>query len=332
MGKFRPTEVIFSANKYKIENGKPTFYYLILNKGKYFLEVYGAQGGNSTINSNRTEEVNVKEGGKGGYSSGILKLTEKTSIFVYVGSKGTPELIADHESTKGLFGGSGGIQLPCNNCSNGIYGGGASDIRIGQNTLNHRVIVAGGGGGASGGKSDLTMPGGDAGGLFGFNGYGDIDKNKEGKTCMAQGANQTSGGITSITYWNNGQVGSFGLGGDTIQIENGYNFGGSGGGGWYGGAGGGHRVAGGGGSGFVFTVHSEVPKDFKLDEKYYLTHPTILSGRDFLPNGETGHRGDGSVIITLLNEKMSTCNNIFMRIHLFSASLLVLNTKFSNMF
>lgn len=95
--------------------------------GKYKLEVWGAQGGSA-------------DGGKGGYSKGIVTLEKNTKAYIYVGGQGT-----NNTTTGGGFNGGG-------NPTNSSYygGGGASDIRISQDSLYARVIVAGGGGGFRG--------------------------------------------------------------------------------------------------------------------------------------------------------------------------------------
>ena len=46
-----------------------------LEPGKYVLECWGAQGGYRS---------NSSYGGKGGYSTGTLTLTQKTTIYIYV--------------------------------------------------------------------------------------------------------------------------------------------------------------------------------------------------------------------------------------------------------
>ena len=53
-----------------------------LPKGKYKLQCWGAQGGNVT----GTYAVN---GSKGGYSEGVITLTETTTFYIFVGGQGT---------------------------------------------------------------------------------------------------------------------------------------------------------------------------------------------------------------------------------------------------
>ena len=102
--------------------------------GTFILEGWGEQCGSSGSNSNNS-------GGKGGYSTGILTLTEPTIIYLYAGGEGTAGSSTSSIKAGGWNGGG----------NSGYYrsgaGGGASDIRIGQDSLYARVIVAGGGGG-----------------------------------------------------------------------------------------------------------------------------------------------------------------------------------------
>ena len=103
-----------------------------LMPGEYKLEVWGAQGGNGLTGAS---------GGHGGYSAGILNITEETKLYIQVGGQGntyTGSVIA------GGYNG-GGCALGAANHKAGS-GGGATDIRIGEDSLHARVIVAGGGG------------------------------------------------------------------------------------------------------------------------------------------------------------------------------------------
>lgn len=103
-----------------------------LKPGTYTIECWGGQGG--TYSS--------YIGGYGGYSKGTITLTEATTVYISVGGAGSSSSTA-----AGFNGGGTGI-------SSGRGGGGATDVRIGQNSLYSRVIVAGGGGGAYDSDSD----------------------------------------------------------------------------------------------------------------------------------------------------------------------------------
>lgn len=126
-----------------------------LPPGKYKLQCWGAQGGNSSSYSG--------VGSKGGYSEGILTLTEATKLYIFVGGKGA-------SSGNGGWNGGGGSTGSSSYNSSGTYGisypacgGGGTDIATvtsdmayssKQNnrsaaSLLSRCIVAGGGAGAS---------------------------------------------------------------------------------------------------------------------------------------------------------------------------------------
>ena len=243
-----------------------------LPKGVYKLEVWGAQGGYRSI---------ATRGGHGGYSVGTLTLEANTQLFIYSGGSG---------NTGGTSGGfNGGASRTTYN-----GGGGGSDIRIGQDSLYARVIVAGGGG--SDGASSKTggYGGGETGGAA-TNGYG------SGGGAGTQTAGGAGGSIHS---------GTFGVGGAGTHRKSGY--GGSGGGGWYGGGGcypdssGDDDKGGGGGSGYVYTssTASSYPSGCLLNSAYYLTEAQTIAGNASMPSTtgstETGHQGNGYVRITVI--------------------------------
>lgn len=259
---------------------------ITLYPGVYRLEAWGAEGGYRS---------SANYAGKGGYSVGTLTLTETTTVFVRSGGSG---------NTGGANGGfNGGGKR-----SGYPGGGGASDIRIGVDDANYRVIVAGGGGSDGGsakpGKYGGGIAGGDVGASSSANGYG----------TAGYGGTQTgnSGGSSWITEAQSNTTtndedakSGFGFGGNGVNKSGGY--GGAGGGGWYGGTG---RVpdgsqdddgGGGGGSGFVWTGEN-APTGFGLTEAYYLTNAQTIDGSQSFtsPTGtaETGHSGDGYVRIT----------------------------------
>ena len=127
---------------------------LILPTGSYKLECWGAQGGGWTNNI----------GGNGGYSTGILTLTTDTTLYLYAGGQGYETLASAGPEGGGFNGGgngnwNGGTLSGTGNLT-GCGGGGASDIRIGTDSLYARVIVAGGGGGAGYYNSSISGSGG----------------------------------------------------------------------------------------------------------------------------------------------------------------------------
>ena len=233
-------------------------------EGYYKLETWGAQGGDRGSNN----------GGKGGYSTGIIHLDENEKIYIYVGGNGTTN-----------NGYNGGGLLPDLN----IYGGGATDIRVKGNTLYNRVIVAGGGGSVG----STSNAGGYGGGLTGGDAIGSYGTQGTGGTQIAGG----TGNISGI----------FGQGGNGLHANGGY--GGAGGGGFYGGGGssvdgsGDDDRSGAGGSGFVWTASATVPEGYLLTSDTYLTNGVTISGNNdfvnpFTDEEETGHTGNGYVKIT----------------------------------
>ena len=132
-----------------------------LPKGKYKLQCWGAQGGTSYGSSNGA-------GSKGGYSEGVLTLTTKTTLYVFVGGQGS------RGSSSSLVNGGwngGGASVGKSSYNSGdtngysypACGGGATDISTVTSDMSYssgrtnrssasllaRCIVAGGGAGGS---------------------------------------------------------------------------------------------------------------------------------------------------------------------------------------
>ena len=189
--------------------------------GKYKLEVWGAQGGLDGPGNGDT-----RYGGKGGYASGYITVTEKQKIYYVIGE------FSPSFNVYGVYSPCGGGGTSSGS-STGAGGGGATFIASkGLGTLDKFVddkdavyLVAGGGGGAA----DYAE-GGNGGGENGGKGAG---------TNSGDGATQTTG------Y-------KFGLG----EPASGQNPGG--GAGWYGGlrSKGGVHAGGGGGSGYIGGVEN----------------------------------------------------------------------------
>ena len=127
-----------------------TYKTITLPKGSYKLECWGASGG-----SYDTTYV----GGKGGYSIGTITLEKSTTLYLYSGGQGSGGKSGTYSG--GFNGGGTGISGS---------GGGASDIRIGQDSLYARVIVAGGGGGVGYYSNQYYGNGGAGGGTSGVAG------------------------------------------------------------------------------------------------------------------------------------------------------------------
>lgn len=243
-----------------------------LPKGTYKLECWGAQGGYRS---------GATYGGYGGYSVGTLTLEADTQLFIYSGGSGNTG------GTSGGFNGGG---------SRSTYngGGGGSDIRIGQDSLYARVIVAGGGGSCGASSKKGGYGGGETAGAA-TDGYG----------SGGGAGTQTSGGSGGSS-----NSGTFGVGGEGKYRKSGY--GGAGGGGWYGGGGtypdssGDDDKGGGGGSGYVYTsiTATNYPTGCLLNSAYYLADAQTIAGNASMPSTdgstETGHQGNGYVRITVI--------------------------------
>ena len=137
---------------------------ITLPPGKYKLQCWGAQGGSVSGSYTAT-------GSKGGYSEGVLTITEPTTIYVFVGGKGTDSSTSSTSGTANGGWNGGGASVRCSSYdSSGEYGvsyprpgGGATDMCLVTSTMNYqsgrntrssasllsRFIVAGGGAGAS---------------------------------------------------------------------------------------------------------------------------------------------------------------------------------------
>ena len=263
-----------------------------LEPGKYVLECWGAQGGYRS---------NSSYGGKGGYSTGTLTLTQKTTIYIYVGGSGNSVTSASNSIYPGGFNG-GGYRY------NYKGGGGATDIRIGSASLYARVIVAGGGG--SDGSPNYS--GGYAGGVSGTRGNFGCGSYGYGGSQTASYSSLSAINSQGTTNSSSNCAAGFGFGGFGCYYASGY--GGAGGGGWYGGQGtypdgsGDDDGGGGGGSGYVYTSSSasNYPQGCLLNSSYYLSDASNLSGNESFksPSGttETGHSGNGHVKITKLSD------------------------------
>ena len=130
-----------------------------LTPGRYKLECWGAQGGNSN-QSNGT----YGNGGKGGYSTGILNVSTNTTIYITVGGQGQNGVF--NTRTAGGFNGGGSGRDWSSTNHGGSGGAGATDIRINQDSFYARVIVAGGGGGWYGGGLHCDSAGGGSGYVY----------------------------------------------------------------------------------------------------------------------------------------------------------------------
>ena len=265
----------------------------ILPPGSYLLELWGAQGGNASLFND------FREGGFGGFSSGILRLNTHTKAFFYIGGSGIQDDNSTERTTGTSFNGGGsgrtdaGYRLATS-------GGGGTDVRLVENSIYHRVIVAGGGGGSNTAYSKC------------YGGHGGGETGTNATQCHIEAANstsgtQTEGGITKYPATIMQSNGTFGYGGNAWEKGDGCG----GGGGWFGGgAGSGYISAGSGGSGYIFNetnYETALSVGLKLSTKFFLEKGYMIQGNETMPSPnpyvdeEIGHRGNGAILITPLS-------------------------------
>ena len=187
--------------------------YNVVATGTYKLEVWGAQGGDTSPNGNNDRDKNDYFGGKGGYATGTVTLTEGQTLYIVVGGAGGYGGAYAQTGAGGYNGGATGHGSDGNwGIAWGPGGGGATHIAkvsgtltsIGKSSFDtNGLIVAGGGGGASK-----------------YDGAGDVNSSED------QACNGGAGGGSSTN-------GTFGQGSGGYRSR--YNTGG-GGGGYYGGS------------------------------------------------------------------------------------------------
>ncbi len=281
--------------------GSVQTYIVPITASTFMLEVWGAEGGKGCNSTG-----SFSDGGKGGYSRGVLSAHAGDTLYVYVGEKGE-----DAKESSSIYtyspsfngGGAAGMHNYSSYYYNGGSGGGATDIRVNSNSLFARAIVAGGGGG---GGYSTSYFGGYGGGVVAGSGYNQTAD----AANYGQGGTQTAGG-TGATGSYPAQAGSFGLGGQGGPYSGTYTVtgGGGGGGGWYGGGGGksgnsSSAYPGGGGSGYVYTATTAAnyPSGCLLNSSMYLQNASTMAGNQSFtaPAGgnETGHEGNGYARIT----------------------------------
>ena len=269
-----------------------------LPKGIYKLEAWGSASGTFRESSGWS---GGSGSGTGGYAIGVLTAASPLTVFLRPGGVGW----------------NGGYDKYYGYATGEYWvgSGGGSDIRLLQDTLYHRVLVAGGGG-----HPGSIPPGGGGGGSSGTGGSG---RNGGPGTQTSGGATGPGHSLDNHWYKNGG----FGYGGSWHSNYDIYT--GMGGGGWYGGGAGGYSVGtspigtaldiyypGGGGSGFVLTsaTAGNVPSGYALGSAYYLTDASTKTGKDAgdpiaEPDGttaEAGHLGDGYIRITVIQGQLAS--------------------------
>ena len=173
--------------------------------GFYKFEAWGARGGKARIQGRLGGYP-----GNGGYTSGVVRLNEGDTVYVYVGGKGTDAIVGKNSPGGWNGGGLGTWDTTDDESSGG--GGGATDFRTvsGEwndlNSLYSRIMVAGAGGGAS-----WSFKAGAGGGLNGITYY-----------AKSPAGNQTSGYALGIgkDAWGTGDSDGVGGGGSRILWRN----------------------------------------------------------------------------------------------------------------
>ena len=266
-------------------------YRITLPKGYWSLEAWGASGGDAYHPPSDTHI----SGGRGGYSRGVLKLTDTTELFLTLGGHGISNQTGDQQSyLSGGFNGGGNGYIGTNQYPGGS-GGGSTDIRLGGNSIENRILVAGGGGGAGSPNRPTVLGsfGGAGGGLKGLDGGG---WNASADGSQGRGANQTHGGERGYTEAEEkyGSPGAFFYGGNASLLKGTQSSSGGGGGGYYGG-GGANSAGGGGGSGYIDPILIS----------YQKIKAVTMNGDEFVPKpggGITkGNQGNGRIRIRYLD-------------------------------
>ena len=283
-------------------------YSLVLAPGAYHFKICGGNGGiksSDFVGGYKAPDYPYA----GGCSSGNIVFHDITTTYLYIGGKGAyGERENQNERQHGGYNGGarGNLRDECSG------GGGATDIRVEENDVFHRILVAGGGGGGD-----------------------DFEETKNQNNTNNDGKGGPGGGLEAGGWESKGQIQipiasqlsgfSFGTGEApqingsahedgipplvTIQINERYDIGG-GGGGWFGGFTSQRYYEGaGGGSSFALTKTSQIPTEqvcehndlyeviqcdyyaFISDRRYQFTDVTLDRGVWY---------GDGFIDITVL--------------------------------
>ena len=276
--------------------------------GTYKLETWGAQGGNSIANGS-----NYETGGKGGYSSGYIKLNTNDALYINIGGKGDDGVLLQNDISGGYNG--GGISHWDKRDDEASGGGGgathiASTSGILSNLENKKdsiLIVSGSGGG--GGSEWHGGSGGSGGGFKGNDGNVGTLMVNENYTMVsisppAKGGSQNFGGTSTkvdrrsktTSIYN----GSFGTGGYTVGGDGG----GQGGNGYYGGGASDYAGGGGGGSGYIgnHLLTNKVMYCYNCEESNEESTKTISTTcSEETPTSYCAKKGNGYARITLIS-------------------------------
>ena len=196
--------------------------------------------------------------GAGGYVSGEIRFDRYTTAFLTIGGMGILSPPSSNAIGLGGYNG-GGYCKSTNDGYSAASGGGATDLRLFQNDLIHRILVAGGGGGSD--NQDHKSDGrGGAGGEETAQGYQNGDNFETEKVATQE----------------NGWFFGFGENGNWSDNGDGTNDGeaAGAGGGWYGWFASHNHDMGAGGSSFALEKRTKkLPEDYPLNvAKYYFNN------------------------------------------------------------
>ena len=282
---------------------------VILEPGKYQIECWGASGGG-------------QKGGKGAYAKGIYNITEETTLYVYVGGKGTE--YGPYNIQNGGYNGGGSSYK-------GSGGGGATDVRLYKGDWNDttslltRIVVAAGGGGASKVSEDGKSGSGGAGGNLSEGIYGSIADGKGPIIYRGKGASRYYISVGYDKYKKEDDViagadielsiptaekGHLGQGGSVD-----FDGAGAGGSGYFGGSAA-HNVYGGGGGGLSYIYGYDINNRVSAKNgKYYPfnTQITAYYGLDILETARSFIATNGAFIGIINNDSDSDEKNSVIR-------------------
>ncbi|MBR1416538.1 MAG: cadherin-like beta sandwich domain-containing protein, partial [Bacilli bacterium] len=121
--------------------------------GEYQFEAWGASGGKGYVTYSGHSARIENDYGRGAYTEGKIKLDKGTTLYIYVGGKGTQGTSMSSVPAGGYNGGGASSGKSTDNNEVGGSGGGATDVRTINGTwsdsqsLASRIMVAAGGGG-----------------------------------------------------------------------------------------------------------------------------------------------------------------------------------------
>ena len=265
-------------------------------EGTYLIEVWGASGGGSSLDSTEGGRA-----GAGGYASGNIELSSEDTLYINVGGKGSYG--EGSSSYGGPIGGYNGGGNGGNNISGS--GGGATHIALEtgllttfENKTDKLLIVAGGGGG-----TDNT------GGA-----YGDSDDGSGGSGGGYKGGNAwVDGSPLANTGGNQTDIGPFGRG---ENVSTSTDTGGAGGGFHGGKVTNNNDGGGGGGSGYIDNPRLTNTKmyGYEVPSSGYIIHAYLDTPSGFLEvNGVEYNSFESAIAAIETTGTIKLLRDVFIR-------------------